>query len=41
MLTMAQIQNIRFLRNHKGLSLRAVVDEVGFQPISRQEAVNT
>jgi len=29
MLTMAQIQNIRFMRNFKGLSLRAVAKETG------------
>ena len=27
MLTMAQVQNIRFLRNYKGMSLRAVAKE--------------
>jgi len=29
MLTMAQVQNIKFLRDHKGLSLRSVAKETG------------
>ena len=29
MLTMAQVQNIRFMRNFKGLSLRAIAEETG------------
>jgi len=29
MLTMAQVQNIRFMRKFKGLSLRAIAEETG------------